>query len=108
MRGLTGWSAEYIARLRGIPLALLRRNAVYRHGVTRFRPRDEWPGEQACPEAVREVGLHRELLREEWREYGEMVLHHEYLHCIGLIAHDAAFHARERIWPLHETKRFLA
>lgn len=108
MGGLPGWRPEHISRLEQIPLKLLRRNAVYRHGVTRFRPRDEWPAEHACPGAVREVGLHRELLGDEWREYGEMVLYHEYVHCIGLIAHDSAFHARECLWPGHEAKQDLA
>ena len=72
------WSEEELLPLQDIPLAVLRRNATQRHGVTRFRR-----GARATElkiEDVETVDLHPQLLNESWNDYARFVLYHEYLH----------------------------
>ena len=37
MESMVHWDEEHLESLRGIPLAVLKKNATQRHGVTRFR-----------------------------------------------------------------------
>lgn len=89
--------------LNSIPLAVLRRNATQRHGVTRFR-RGANPSELKT-EDVQTVDLHPMLLHASWHDYARFVLYHEYLHALGNRFHDVAFRRLERLWPHYGAER---
>ena len=97
MESMQLWEQEAIFPLHSIPLAVLRRNATQRHGVTRFRR-----GAQASTlktEDVETIDLHPKLLDDAWLDYARFVLYHEYLHAIGNRFHDAHFRNLELQWP---------
>ena len=83
--------------LNPIPLAVLRRNATQRHGVTRFRRGAN--ASELKTEDVQTVDLHPMLLDPSWHDYARFVLYHEYLHALGNRFHDAAFRRLEHLWP---------
>jgi hypothetical protein len=94
---LLGYAEETISELGEITLGFLRRDATQRHGVTRFHPGIDLKGELG-PKNIRRVDLHREILAEDWRDYGAYVLYHEYCHCLGYPGHGRDFRAFERLW----------
>ena len=97
MESMSLWGQEAIFPLHSIPLAVLRRNATQRHGVTRFRR-----GAQASTlktEDVETIDLHPRLLDDAWLDYARFVLYHEYLHALGNRFHDANFRNLELQWP---------
>ena len=83
--------------LNPIPLAVLRRNATQRHGVTRFRRGAN--ASELKTEDVQTVDLHPMLLDPSWHDYARFVLYHEYLHALGNRFHDVAFRRLEQLWP---------
>lgn len=89
--------------LNSIPLAVLRRNATQRHGVTRFRRGAN--ASELKTEDVQTVDLHPMLLDPMWHDYARFVLYHEYLHALGNRFHDAAFRRLERLWPHYGAER---
>ena len=97
MESMSLWEQEAIFPLHSIPLAVLRRNATQRHGVTRFRR-----GSQASTlktEDVETIDLHPRLLHDAWLDYARFVLYHEYLHALSNRFHDANFRNLELQWP---------
>ena len=92
-------SEERLDALQSIPLAVLRRNATQRHGVTRFRRGAN--ATELKTEDVETIDLHPILLKDSWNDYARFVLFHEYLHALGNRFHDAAFRRLESMWP-HE------
>lgn len=97
MRSMETWKGQDFSVLRKIPLGVLRKGTVRRHGVTRWvrgaRPDRLTPGE------VRVIDLHPALLSSEWWPYAGFVLHHELIHATGHRRHDTAFRAWEHAWP---------
>ena len=97
MEGMETWHGQDLDQLRRIPLGVLRRGTVRRHGVTRWirgaRP------DRLRPEEVRVIDLHPALLTPEWWPYACFVLHHELIHATGHRRHDAAFRRWESSWP---------
>jgi len=87
-----------LSHLENIKLGVLRKNATQRHGVTRW---SIIGGEYE----VKVVELHPVLLSDEWNEYRQFVLYHEFIHCLGFRAHDATFFHYERHWPIPESKQ---
>ena len=91
------WHHETLLPLHSIQLAVLRKNATQRHGVTRFRR-----GAHASAlktEDVETIDLHPQLLENRWLDYARFVLYHEYLHALGNRFHDAHFRNLELQWP---------
>lgn len=97
MEGMKSWLGQDLDQLRRIPLGVLRRGTVRRHGVTRWirgaRP------DRLRPDEVRVIDLHPALLSPEWWPYARFVLHHELIHATGHRLHDAAFRRWESTWP---------
>ena len=97
MEGMETWHGQDLDQLRRIPLGVLRRGTVRRHGVTRWirgaRP------DRLRPHEVRVIDLHPALLTPEWWPYACFVLHHELIHATGHRRHDAAFRRWESSWP---------
>jgi len=89
--------------LNTIPLAVLRRNATQRHGVTRFRRGAN--ASELKTEDVETIDLHPILLDPSWRDYAQFVLYHEYLHALGHRFHDATFRQLEQLWPHNGAER---
>ena len=103
MISMRHWSEEELLPLQDIPLAVLRRNATQRHGVTRFRR-----GARATElkiEDVETIDLHPQLLNESWNDYARFVLYHEYLHALGNRFHDTTFRRLESLWPFSGAER---
>ena len=90
--------------LNSIPLAVLRRNATQRHGVTRFRRGAN--ASELKTEDVETVDLHPMLLDPSWHDYARFVLYHEYLHALGNRFHDTTFRRLEQLWPHHGTNQW--
>ena len=91
------WADAPIEELRDIPLGVLRKNATQRHGVTRWKRGVNL--NQMRVSDVDVIDLHPRLLDEEWRPYGAFVLHHEYIHALGLREHNKLFRQLEAAWP---------
>ena len=91
------WEEERIHPLHDIPLAVLRKNATQRHGVTRFRRGAN--ASELKTEDVETIDLHPQLLENRWLDYARFVLYHEYLHALGNRFHDAHFRNLELQWP---------
>ena len=89
--------------LNSVPLAVLRRNATQRHGVTRFRRGAN--ASELKTEDVETVDLHPMLLETSWHDYARFVLYHEYLHALGNRFHDTTFRRLEQLWPHHGADR---
>jgi DNA-directed RNA polymerase subunit RPC12/RpoP len=100
-------SSSEINKLKNIKLGLLRKNSVYRHGVTRFLPTLKWNAKNANPSCVRVVDIHPLLLEPEWIIYREIILYHEFIHCLGHIGHNNAFYTLESLWPTIDQKKEL-
>ena len=98
---------EEINKLRKIKLGLLRKSSVYRHGVTRFIPTSKWNSKIPNPSCVRIVDIHPMLLEPEWIIYREIILFHEFIHCLGNLGHDNAFYKLESLWPTIKQKKDL-
>ncbi|MDP6869231.1 MAG: hypothetical protein QGI21_00450 [Candidatus Poseidoniaceae archaeon] len=94
------WSKEQLTSLTKIELGVLRRNATQRHGVTRWKKGISKPNNI---EDVDIIDIHPELLTQEWTPYGAWVLHHEYIHALGYLAHDSTFRDLEKLWPSKES-----
>ena len=103
MESMGHWSQESLSPLQNIPLAVLRKNATQRHGVTRFR-RGARTTELKTKD-VETIDLHPNLLSMEWNDYAQFVLYHEYLHALGNRFHDTAFHQLEQLWPFPGSER---
>ena len=97
MESMPLWEQETILPLHSIPLAVLRRNATQRHGVTRFQRGAH--SSVLKTEDVETIDLHPKLLDDAWLDYARFVLYHEYLHALGNRFHDANFRNLERYWP---------
>ena len=97
------WEEERIHPLHDIPLAVLRKNATQRHGVTRFRRGAN--ASELKTEDVETIDLHPHLLHEDWNDYAQFVLYHEYLHALGNRFHDATFRKLESHWPFSGSQR---
>ena len=103
MTTINTWSADQIEPLQEIPLAVLRRNATQRHGVTRFRRGAN--GSELKTKDVETIDLHPQLLEQNWKDYARFVLYHEYLHALGNRFHDATFRLLEKQWPFSGAER---
>ena len=99
-----GFHRTDIDELAKIKLGFLRRDATQRHGVTRFLPNLDLEGKLG-PTDIRKVDLHRQLLLDEWRNYGEYVLFHEYCHCLGFPNHGKEFKRLEIKWTDDSARR---
>ena len=91
------WANAKVEDLRSIPLGVLRKNATQRHGVTRWKRGVDVRSLQ--PKDVEVIDLHPEMLKPEWKAYSGFVLHHEYIHALGLRAHNSLFRKLEAAWP---------
>ncbi|HJL96587.1 MAG TPA: hypothetical protein QF401_00390 [Candidatus Poseidoniaceae archaeon] len=100
MLDMPEWVDANVERLRTITLGVLRRNATQRHGVTRWK-RGVNPASLEL-EDVEVIDLHPKLLNLKWRAYSAFVLHHEYIHALGLRAHNSIFRQLESAWPGHK------
>jgi predicted SprT family Zn-dependent metalloprotease len=87
-----------IQSLNTIDLGFLRRNSTQKHGVCRFHRGTDVHSATLGPNDVKCIDLHPHLLTEDWKEYGKMVLYHEFLHALGNFAHDANFRRLEGCW----------
>jgi len=90
------WNGQRLSELSKIKIGVLRRNATQRHGVTRWKKGVRAP---THPSEVEVIDLHPELLTEDWKAYAGWVLHHEYVHALGYLAHDNLFKTLENMWP---------
>ncbi|MDA9254607.1 hypothetical protein N9P14_00840 [Candidatus Poseidoniaceae archaeon] len=97
MRDMPEWVDAKVERLRSIPLGVLRRNATQRHGVTRWKRGVNLHTLQ--PEDVEVIDIHPKMLNQQWKAYSAFVLHHEYIHALGLRAHNTLFRQLEAAWP---------
>ena len=93
MRALELIDAQAESILFNVRLGVLRSSATQRHGATR------WVRETNGALTVDVVDLHPNLLTDEWSDYAQFVLFHEFLHVLGHRAHDSAFRTLERSWP---------
>ena len=91
------WANAKVEDLRSIPLGVLRKNATQRHGVTRWKRGVDVRSLQ--PKDVEVIDLHPEMLKPEWKAYSGFVLHHEYIHALGLREHNTLFRQLESAWP---------
>ena len=96
-----------IEELKGLRVGFLRKNSVYRHGVTRFLPTNKWNSSKANPSCVKVVDIHPVLLKNEWEIYREIIIYHEFIHCLGYIRHDKIFYSIEAMWPTISQKKLL-
>ena len=96
-------SESRLHALNSIPLAVLRRNATQRHGVTRFRRGAN--ASELKTKDVETIDLHPMLLNGSWHDYARFVLFHEYLHALGHRFHDATFRRLEQLWPHRGAER---
>jgi predicted SprT family Zn-dependent metalloprotease len=94
------WSEEQLTKLTAIDLGVLKRNATQRHGVTRWKRGVRKPSK---PEEVEVIDLHPRLLTKEWKPYAAWVMHHEFVHALGYIAHNSTFRSLENLWPSQES-----
>ena len=101
------FSENDINNLRKIRMGFLRKNSVYRHGVTRFLPTNKWNSIYANPSCVRIVDIHPELIKQEWETYREIIIFHEFIHCIGYLKHNKEFYSLESLWPTISEKKEL-
>ena len=97
MGAMAEWQGHDLTQLRRIPLGVLRRGTVRRHGVTRW-VRGARPN-RLEPHEVRVIDLHPRLLDANWWPYARFVLHHELIHATGHRWHDATFRRWEAAWP---------
>jgi len=107
MSNLKFFSSEEINKLKDIKLGLLRKNSVYRHGVTRFLPKKKWGSVIPDPSCVRVVDIHPMLLEVKWETYREIILYHEFIHCLGYLGHNKEFYNIESKWPTINQKKNL-
>lgn len=91
------WADADVQSLRSVPLGVLRRNATQRHGVTRWKRGVDL--QNLRPRDVEVIDLHPKMLTSEWKAYSAFVLHHEYIHALGLRAHNSLFRKLEAAWP---------
>tara|TARA_B100000287_G_scaffold12804_1_gene13114 strand:+ start:4644 stop:5177 length:534 start_codon:yes stop_codon:yes gene_type:complete len=96
-----------INELKNIKLGLLRKSSVYRHGVTRYFPTRKWNSINPNPSCVRVVDIHPLLLDPEWETYREIIIFHEFIHCLGYLGHDKTFYKLESLWPTIKQKKAL-
>jgi len=107
MLNLDFFSTDEINELKYIKLGLLRKNSVYRHGVTRFLPNKYWKSIMPNPSCVKIVDIHPMLLETEWKIYREIILYHEFIHCLGNLGHNKKFYTIESLWPTINQKKEL-
>ena len=96
-----------ISELKNIKMGLLRKSSVYRHGVTRYLPTNKWNSTNPNPSCVRVVDIHPLLLESEWEIYREIIIFHEFIHCLGYLGHDKIFYKLESLWPTIKQKKSL-
>jgi len=96
MSAMEIWSEEELTKLTAIQLGVLKKNATQRHGVTRWKKGIRAP---SMPEEVDVIDIHPRLITTEWKPYAAWVMHHEFVHALGYIAHDAIFRSLEELWP---------
>lgn len=101
------FSINEIEQLKNIKIGFLRKNSVYRHGVTRFLPTNKWNSIKANPSCVKVVDIHPLLLEKEWEIYREIIIYHEFIHCLGYIRHNKIFYKIESLWPTISQKKSL-
>lgn len=97
MTDMPEWAESNVEILRQIPLGVLRKNATQRHGVTRWKRGVNLAS--LAPEDVEVIDLHPRMLEVDWRAYSAFVLHHEYIHALGLREHNSLFRKLESAWP---------
>ena len=97
MLDMPQWVDADVESLRLVPLGVLRRNATQRHGVTRWKRGVDL--RNLLPKDVEIIDLHPKLLDSNWKAYSAFVLHHEYIHALGLRAHNTLFRKLESAWP---------
>lgn len=103
MSTMSIWGEEKIRQISEIPLAVLRKSATQRHGVTRFRRGSN--AFELNTKDVETIDLHPGLLNESWEDYALFVLFHEYLHALGNRFHNADFRHLENQWPYSGSER---
>ena len=103
MEGIEELSKLSVVELRKIPLGLLREGTYNLQGVCRYRKGVRQriaKGTAKGPSEVRCIDIHPLLLTEEWSEYADHVLFHEYLHALlPGVGHGPEFRALESLWP---------
>ena len=97
MTDMPEWAESNVEILRQIPLGVLRKNATQRHGVTRWKRGVNLAS--LAPEDVEVIDLHPRMLEDDWKAYSAFVLHHEYIHALGLREHNSLFRKLESAWP---------
>ncbi|MBJ23187.1 MAG: hypothetical protein CMB64_00815 [Euryarchaeota archaeon] len=107
MEQINFFTQNDIKELKKVKIGFLRKNAVYRHGVTRFLPTKKWNKINADPSCVRIVDIHPLLIENEWETYREIIIYHEFIHCLGYIGHDKSFYKIEALWPTINQKEIL-
>jgi len=77
-----------------IGISYLSRNSISRHGLTTNLDKSKRISSGNCS-----VRLNRNLFQEEYIDYAEFVLFHEYIHCLGNFTHNKDFRLIENLWP---------
>ena len=88
------FSDTELSNLSGIELSYLSRNSVSRHGLTTNSDKSKRISISNCS-----VRLNRNLFHEDYLDYAEFVLFHEYIHCLGNFTHNKEFRMIENLWP---------
>ncbi len=107
MSNINFFTKKNLSDLEHVRLGLLRKNSVYRHGVTRFLPKNKWNSNTPNPYCVKIVDIHPLLLEAEWSIYREIIIFHEFIHCLGYLGHNKEFYNLESLWPTINQKKEL-
>jgi len=102
MKGIPEISHLPIDGLSQIPLGLIRATSFTRHAVCRFRKGTNPLLRKPDINDVRCIDIHPLALTDEWSDYADFLLYHEYLHALGYFYHDAEFRRVEALWPIKE------
>ena len=88
------FSENELLQLTEIEVSFLSRNSISRHGLTTNLDKSKRISNDNCS-----VRLNRNLFQEEYIDYAEFVLFHEYIHCLGNFTHNKDFRLIENLWP---------
>ena len=88
------FSDSELSNLSQIEISYLSKNSISRHGLTTNLNKSNRISNDNCT-----VRLNRNLFQEEYLDYAEFVLFHEYIHCLGNFTHNKEFRLTENLWP---------
>ena len=96
MKEFEAWVSLPFLSLLSVELGVLRKSAIRRHGATRWKYGTNFSkGIFSNPDVV---DIHPELLNDQWRDYLDFVMYHEFIHCMGFKNHDSDFRSLESLW----------